>query len=410
MIIILYIILKYIMEYTRTFNLLTGFLMPNYKPYSIIYQSKLKALDDALNDFLKKEKASGLAVGIAKGNKIIFEKGYGYQDIENTIPICTKSSLFRWASMSKMITSIIILKYCLNNNIPLNENVQKYDTNFNIPFHRVKQCKNNLLLKLNNKFYACLGGFVEYHLDEIEHSDLNHVDIESLLANRSGICAYDNTPYKSYPHDKEMKNPDLYTKDYTHFINYFIDKPFVSCPNAEYNYTTFGFMYAAYIFELLSKKKYMEHYDDFIGKHYDYKTLLPDKETHKHLYPNRCKGYKLSKPTDDTDVSFKLPGGGFMSNLEDGLQFCMNLDKKLTLYEKIFSWKTFADNPTYGLGFQIWDDFETNRFSVGHSGNQQKATTLLRYYPKDRTSLVILSNDEKLPLRKLRVLIEKYLF
>jgi hypothetical protein len=59
-----------------------------------------------------------------------------------------------------------------------------------------------------------------------------------------------------------MKNPDLYTKDYTHFINYSIDKPFVSCPNAEYNYTTFGFMYAAYIFELLSKKKYMEHYDD----------------------------------------------------------------------------------------------------------------------------------------------------
>jgi hypothetical protein len=71
-----------------------------------------------------------------------------------------------------------------------------------------------------------------------------------------------------------MKNPDLYIKDYTHFINYFIDKPFVSCPNSEYNYTTFGFIYAAYIFELLSKKKYMEHYDDFIGKHYDYKTLV----------------------------------------------------------------------------------------------------------------------------------------
>jgi hypothetical protein len=99
-----------------------------------------------------------------------------------------------------------------------------------------------------------------------------------------------------------------------------------------------------------------------------------------------------------------------MSNLEDSLKFCMNLDKKLTLYEKILSWKTFADCPTYGLGFQVWDDFGTNRFSVGHSGNQQKATTLLRYYPKDRTSLVILSNDEKLPLRKLRVLIEKYLF
>jgi hypothetical protein len=62
------------MECTRTFNLLTGYFIPNYKPYSIIYQSKLKALNDALNDFLKKEKISGLAVGIAKGNKIIFEK------------------------------------------------------------------------------------------------------------------------------------------------------------------------------------------------------------------------------------------------------------------------------------------------------------------------------------------------
>jgi hypothetical protein len=68
------------MEYTRTFNLLTEYLFPNYKPYSINYQSKLKALDDALNDFLKKEKVSGLAIGIAKGNKIIFEKGFNIQN------------------------------------------------------------------------------------------------------------------------------------------------------------------------------------------------------------------------------------------------------------------------------------------------------------------------------------------
>ena len=68
---------------------------------------RLKDLDKELNAVLEVTKTAGFAVAIVEGDKVIYAKGYGYQDYENKIPV-DANTLFAIGSSSKSFTASLL--------------------------------------------------------------------------------------------------------------------------------------------------------------------------------------------------------------------------------------------------------------------------------------------------------------
>lgn len=397
------------MEFHSLFKNIFDF--SNLFSFRIIKQSVIDDIDRTIKEFINKEKVVGLAIGISLDGQVILKKGYGYQNREQNIKVDVDHSLFRWASISKTLTAIIALKMNSEGLLNLDKPVETWIKEFKISNRIVKHCtRGQPFIRRNDEIHGCLGSYVEYELSEQEVEEMIKITPSLLLSHQSGICEYTNTPYQSYPYDEEMKNPSLYNKNFDYFLQYFMHRPLIALPGEEYNYSSMNFNLLGKILEESIGLSYLDLVNKYIRRndHKKYPTLLPDYEKHKHLYPNRCVGYKKGKRTEDTDVSFKLPGGGFFSNLTDALDYCINLNSTMSNYEKFLGWSKNHHGSNYGLGFMIWKH-DDNEYSVGHLGGQQKASTFMKYYPKRRICFVGLSNSEDFPQRKLRDSIHKKL-
>ena len=73
-------------------------------------------------------------------------------------------------------------------------------------------------------------------------------------------------------------------------------------------------------------------------------TMVPDKEWLASFRPNRATGYiSPSKVSSENDVSYKLPGGGYLSTVEDATRFVAHFrnESLLTNKEKEIAWSPY---------------------------------------------------------------------
>jgi N-acyl-D-amino-acid deacylase len=70
---------------------------------------RLAPIDALFTSFIRSKKAPGAAVAIAKGNRLLYARGFGVADPEHGEPV-QPDSLFRIASVSKPLTSAAIMK------------------------------------------------------------------------------------------------------------------------------------------------------------------------------------------------------------------------------------------------------------------------------------------------------------
>ena len=95
-------------------------------------QEKNNITAEQLNQYEKqvlllKEKHAipGLAIGISANDELIYTNGFGFADIENQIKV-TPNTPFRIASITKTITSTIIMKLVEENSLNLNWKIKDY--------------------------------------------------------------------------------------------------------------------------------------------------------------------------------------------------------------------------------------------------------------------------------------------
>ncbi len=69
----------------------------------------LSALETVIKEELQQTKTPGAAIGIVKGNRLIFAKGFGVADVE-TNAVVTPDTLFRLGSTTKMFTGAALVK------------------------------------------------------------------------------------------------------------------------------------------------------------------------------------------------------------------------------------------------------------------------------------------------------------
>ncbi|GAH61322.1 unnamed protein product, partial [marine sediment metagenome] len=76
---------------------------------SVSNYSETQTIDSIFNDFLQKNNIVGASVAITNGGKLVYSKGFGLSDRE-IVDSVTPRSLFRIASVSKLITAVAVMK------------------------------------------------------------------------------------------------------------------------------------------------------------------------------------------------------------------------------------------------------------------------------------------------------------
>ena len=89
-------------------------------------------IDGIMADQMKTNHIPGAVVSVVKDGKSILEKGYGYSDYENTIPVDPQRTLFRVGSASKLFVWTAVMQLVEQGKLSLDADVNTY-LDFKIP-------------------------------------------------------------------------------------------------------------------------------------------------------------------------------------------------------------------------------------------------------------------------------------
>ena len=315
-------------------------------------------LDGILEGELQKQSLVGAALGVIVDGEVAYLRGYGLADRENKIPV-TRKTLFRWASISKCLTSVTAMQLYEKDLLDLSRDVRSYTPEF--PDKKALISPRDLLCPQ--------GGIVHYSNGEVIHTRRQY----------------------DVPHPFESVVLALDT---------FRESPLVNQPGEKFSYTTHGYILLSAVIERAGREKFASQVEKRITRPLGMTTLQPDYQW-KNI-PHRAVGYRKKNkkvvPSTNTDVSWKLGGGGFISNIDDLALFAKGLiNGKLVKPEtERLMWTPQklknSKSTTYGYGFNI--NGTGKELRVAHSGGQEKTRTRMVIFPGKRMGVVVMSNSE----------------
>jgi len=88
--------------------------------------------DGLLPQQIEKADVAGAVVTVVKDGKVLFEKGYGYSDVEKKTPVSPQDTLFRPGSISKTFTWTAVMQQVEQGKLNLDADVNQY-LDFKIP-------------------------------------------------------------------------------------------------------------------------------------------------------------------------------------------------------------------------------------------------------------------------------------
>ncbi len=360
-------------------------------------EQPLEKVDAFVLSEMERQKLVGLGIGLLKNGRIIYLRGYGWEDREAKTPVEASRTMFRWASISKTLTGIVGAKLAQQEVLDLDAPISKYTTDYATPGTYLRSCKDEEEPK--QQAPPCQEGFREFPLDSGQV-----ITPRLLLGNLAGVPHYRNGRGTPQPPNSEITDPEI-NRGFSWALRHLADKPLVSVPGQEHHYSTFGFNAAGAVLAGAAGRPFPELVNDMIAKPLGLDSLQPDYEFKE--ISRRAVGYwqavfQKDKPgrilrQGSLDVSWKLPGGGFISTVRDLARYCQGLmgSELLDPELKKMLWTSQKDGEgketNYGMGFGT----RTNEFGweVSHGGSQQKTRTFLVFYPETGTGLVLMSNS-----------------
>lgn len=124
-------------------------------PLSVAHEGPHESLNDAdhvelfmdgvVNTVMYQRQIPGAVLVIVKDGEAIINKGYGYADFEKKTPVSPATTLFRIASVTKMINATAVMQLVeqgkLDLNAEVNELLVKYNAGFTVPQHYAQQIR-----------------------------------------------------------------------------------------------------------------------------------------------------------------------------------------------------------------------------------------------------------------------------
>ncbi len=315
-------------------------------------------IEEIIEKHMDKGKIPGVSVVIVKGEKTIYQKGFGYSDIESNKPVTSKS-LFEIGSNSKAFTALGILKLQKDGLINIDDKVTKY-----IPWLKVK-----------------------YKGNEVS------ITIEELLHHTSGI------PFKTI--DKiPVSNDDTALEEAVKtLINIELD----SEPGKEFQYATINYDVLGLIIEKVTGETYEEYIQSNILKPMGLNNthLFKDENVNEYM----AKGYKIGyfKPCvyDAPTYRGNKPAGYIISNAEDmaeWLKIQLGTSTNSIFDETMISdshkpnrrIEPLSDGSSYASG---WYVYQKGGGEISHGGNNPNYSSFLIFRPEEKIGVAVLGNS-----------------
>jgi len=309
---------------------------------------QIKSIDSYLTEVMKTYEIPGLAVGVVKNDKIIFQKYYGRENLESNKEV-DSNSLFRVYSTTKLITNIAVFQLIEKGQLSLDDKISKY---------------------------------VDYLPKEWQD-----VKIKNLLSHSSGIpdfARYEDIPANA----SNAKVVERLSKEKMEFET-----------GNQYSYNQTNFMLLALIIEKISGQKFEDHV--LKNQFFDAKNKVIFSSNSLEEIPNRVQLYRYNDSLKQYKKSTHVggfrshPGNGLAISLPDFLQWSIHLDKNQLLKDetKKLMWKPFDYSNKQDVFAHGWEITKTgNVTSYGFSGGNVSAYSI---FPENDLSIIFMSNGYK---------------
>ncbi|MCS3870062.1 CubicO group peptidase (beta-lactamase class C family) [Chryseobacterium ginsenosidimutans] len=306
-------------------------------------QSKL--IDNYVKEAITTNKIPGLAIGIIKDDKIIFQQYYGTENLEDPKKV-SSTSMFRVYSTSKLISSVGVFQLIEKGKLSLEDKVSKYVENLPKEWQNVKV--KNLLS----------------HSSGIP----NVIDFNDIL-----------------PGDSNAKVIDRLSKEKMDFET-----------GNEFRYNQTNYLLLTMIIEKISGQTF----EDFIIKNQfpDSKNELVFSSNSIEKIPNRIVKYNYNSTTQKYEKSTAIDGvrahsgNGLAITLPAFLKWSSHLSKNDLLQQKTreMMWKPFDFSNKKSDFAYGWEITKTNNsLSYGFSGGNVSA---YRIFPDKNMSIILMYN------------------
>ncbi len=295
----------------------------------------------------------GIAVLVAQGNEVIFEKSYGLANLEDQTPLST-DMVFEIGSMTKQFTSTAILQLVEQGKIELDAPIQQY-----------------------------IDAYPEKRYP---------ITVHHLLSQTSGIPEF---------FDVDENEFDLLNQKHTpeELINYYKNEPLLFEPGTAFKYSNSNYPLLGLIIEKVAQMPLAEYFEQFIFEPLEMtNTSLWYQEEDQPAAPT---GYRfnsenelvMSPPIDGSTV---YAAGGIVSTLRDLFKWYQALRTPNYISKNIVRQlqrekKTSRRKGTgYGYGFFL-EELQGQPV-IQHGGNMYGFTSTAMYLPKQDVYVCVLSN------------------
>jgi CubicO group peptidase (beta-lactamase class C family) len=268
-------------------------------------------IDSIMDDFISKEKIKGASVAISKEGKLIYAKGFGFADIEKEQKVEPKS-LFRIASVSKLITAVGIMKLHEEGKIDLNSKVFGPEGILNDT------------------------AFLHYTDKRIED-----ITVTDLLDHTAGWNQREGDPvFNSLFIARKLGiNPPAKLKD---IIRYQLQEKLTHKPGTTYNYSNFGYTLLGLIIEKVTNMGYEDYinfailhplgiYDMHIGNSFYDEKLSTEVRYYDDNDAVKCYAYNgsgelVSQMYGGNDIGLLGAAGGWVASAPELLKLVVAID------------------------------------------------------------------------------------
>jgi CubicO group peptidase (beta-lactamase class C family) len=310
-------------------------------------QTIAQKADQLLTAYADQRKFSGNVL-IAKDGKVIFEKSYGYADVAGK-RLNTPATEFRAGSLTKMITSAVILQLVADGKIALTDPVSKYVSNF--PYG-------------------------------------DSVRLVNLLSHTSGIDGQ-----TSAPEPKDLKGS----------VSQFVYKPLSFVPGTQFQYNNFNYILLSHIAEKVTNVPYAQLVKQKVLDRAGMKHSGIDARQRKS--ENKAYGYVTNPATgewitpNEGNVDVASGAGGLYVTAQDLYRWSVAMDKHAVLNDSLTTLALQPVQNNYGLGWMTTNTF--GKKQLGHTGSIPGFIANFMKFPEENVTIVLLSNYQDVDARQL---------
>lgn len=335
-------------------------------PTSALGADLAERLDTITREEFARQQLVGLSLAIARARGTVHVAHFGFEDRERDIA-SSDSTMYRLASISKPITAVVAMQLAREGKLDLGLDVHDYVPEF--PAQRFP------------------------------------ITARQLLSHQGGIVHYTNGPVVATRPRTDVAHP---FEDAVDALSTFAASPLVCEPGTQYSYSTHGYNLLGAVLQRAAGVRFEDLVAERVAKPLAMSTLRPDKQWI--AIPHRTVGYRKDAagaivPSVDSDVSWKLAGGGFICCVDDlarfgsGMLGCRVVDRATRELMWTAQPTKSGTITEYGLGFRV-DSYRGERL-IFHSGSQEKTRTRILFLPERDLVVVLMCNSEWADLQPL---------